>query len=275
MPGMNGAALPRPRGVHGRAVALATILSLAFASSLAAAPSAAAHRQLPNGLEVLAVENHSVPLVTIVVAFRGAASVQDRNDAGLFHLYEHMLFASNEKYPNQAAFTAALNSLGVPNWNGSTGGEYIDYYLTLPSDKLAEGVEFWSWAVRKPVFDPAKLETEKGVVLNEIKGYHVDPDQIFENAIDSRIFPTYPWRKNVDGPEANVQGATVEQLKAMQATWYIPRNMAVLIGGDIKPEAAFAAVERYFGDWKGGPAPVIGEPPQPGLPAKVGIVYKD
>jgi zinc protease len=261
----------------GRAVVLATLVfgSAALYGQTAAPAQAAAHRVLANGLEALVVENHSVPLVTICVAFRGGAVAQDPSDAGLFHLYEHMLFASNEKYPNQAAFTAALNSLGVPNWNGSTGNEYINYYITVPSDKLSEGVEFWSWAVRKPIFDDSKLATEKGVVLNEIKGYHVDPAQILDNAVDSRMFPKYPWRKNVDGPEANVEGATVEQLKAMQAVWYIPKNMAILIGGDVTPDAAFAAVERFFGDWRGGPTPVIGDPPQPAIPSDVRLVYRD
>jgi zinc protease len=255
--------------------ALAALFLSLSPAALSAEPGQAAHKVLGNGLEVFVVENHAVPLATICVAFRGGASAQTAETAGLFHLYEHMLFAANERYPNQAAFTAALNSLGVPSWNGSTGGEYINYYITVPSDKLAEGVEFWSWAVRRPAFDPAKLETEKGVVLNEIKGYHVDPDQVFENAIDSRAFPTLPWRKNIDGPERNIEGATVETLKAMQASSYIPRNTALLVGGDVTPEAAYAAAERFFGDWRGGPAPVIGEPPQPALPPDVRLAYKD
>ncbi len=234
-----------------------------------------AHLVLSNGLEVFVVENHSVPLATVCVAFRGGASAQDKADAGLFHLYEHLLFASNEKYPNQAAFTAALNSLGVPDWNGSTGTQDIEYHITIPSSKLDDGVEFWSWAVRHPVFDPAKLETEKGVVLNEIRGYHADPDQIFENALDSRAFPTYPWRKNVDGPESNVQGATVADLKVMQAAWYVPSNAAILVGGDVKPAEVFASVQKWFGDWKGAQAEAIGVPPQPPIPDGIRVVYRD
>ncbi|HUX38418.1 MAG TPA: pitrilysin family protein [Rectinemataceae bacterium] len=262
-----------------RVAVLFAIVAMVVPFNQSAESSAAAgrptHETLPNGLEVFVVENHSVPLATICVAFRGGASAQDRSDAGLFHLYEHLLFASNEKYPNQAAFTAALNSLGVPDWNGSTGAQDIEYHITIPSSKLDDGVQFWSWAVRHPVFDPAKLETEKGVVLNEIKGYHADPDQIFENALDSRAFPTYPWRKNVDGPEANVQAATVAQLKAMQAAWYVPSNTAILVGGDVKPEEVFASVEKWFGDWKGAPATAIGQPPQPPIPDGIRLVYRD
>lgn len=263
-----------------RAVAFAAALALVLSSGAPLAAQAAganplAHKVLANGLEVFVLENHAVPLATVCVAFRGGAGAQSKETAGLFHLYEHMLFTANAKYPNQAAFTAALNALGVPSWNGATGGEYIDYYVTVPSAKLAEGVEFWSWAVRTPTFDPAKLETEKGVVINEIKGYHVDPDQVYENAIDSRVFPAFPWRKNIDGPEATVAGASVAMLKDMQAKYYIPRNTAILIGGDVTPAAAFAAVEKHFGDWKGGPAPVIGAPPQPAIPEGVRLVYSD
>jgi len=258
---------------------MALILLILAAGFASAAPTAStgpvAHKLLANGLEVFAVENHSVPLATICVAFRGGASAQTPETAGLFHLYEHMLFAGNEKYPNQAAFTAALNRMGVPNWNGATGGEYINYYITVPSDRLEEGVEFWSWAVKKPVFDPAKLQNEKGVVINEIRGYHTDPDQIIDNALESRIFPGHPWRKNIDGPEANIEKATPAQLEAMQAAFYIPKNTALMIGGDVSPEKAFALAEKWFGDWKGGDKPVIGEPPQGAFPEGVKLVYAD
>ncbi len=248
-------------------------LPLAFAvPANAAAP---AHKILDNGLEVFVVENPAVPLVTICIAFRGGASAQDRDSAGLFHLYEHMLFKANAKYPNQAAFFAALNRMGVANWNGSTGDGIVDYYITIPSDKLEDGVEFWSWAVKSPTLDPAELESEKEVVINEIRGYHADPDQIMYNALASRAFPDAPWRKNIDGPEDNIRGATVEKLRAMRDAYYIPRNAAVFVGGDASPERAFAAVEKFFGDWSGGAAPSIGEPPLGPVPKGIALIYPD
>ncbi len=125
-----------------RRIVISVFLALVAALALAAAPPA--HKTLANGLEVFAVENNAVPLATVCLVFRGGASAQAPDTAGLFHLYEHMLFDGNEKYPSQAAFMAALNKMGVTGWNGGTGTEYINYYITLPSDKLAEGLEFWS-----------------------------------------------------------------------------------------------------------------------------------
>lgn len=255
-------------------VALACLVATALAAAPAASPQAA-HKVLANGLEVFVVENHAVPLVTVCVTFRGGASAQDAKNAGLFHLYEHMMFDGNEKYPTQASFMGALNRMGVSNWNGATSEQYINYYITVPSDKAGLGIEFWSWAIKKPIFDDKKLEAEKQVVINEIRGYHTDPDQIASNALESRTFPALAWRKNIDGPEDNIQNATVAQLQTLRDKYYIPKNTAVMLGGDIKPADAYAMVEKWFGDWKGGPAPVIGEPPQAGLPAGVKLLYPD
>jgi len=197
------------------------------------------------------VENHAVPLATVCVVFRGAASAQNPENAGLFHLYEHMLFAGNEQYPTQSAFTAALNRMGVPNWNGATGTQYINYYITIPSNRLAEGIEFWSWAVQKPIFNEEKLEKEKEVVINEIRGFHNDPDHIFQNALQSRAFYRYPWRKNIDGPEDNIRRATVADLERIRESYYIPSNTALMIAGDVQAETALGLAEQWFGELAG------------------------
>ncbi|HET7838847.1 MAG TPA: pitrilysin family protein, partial [Rectinemataceae bacterium] len=263
-------------------LALALLVSLPLAADAATpspSPSEAtariAHRVLDNGLEVFVVPDHAVPLVTVCVVFRGGAVAQDAKDAGLFHLYEHMMFDGNEKYPSEAAFNAALKGLGAASWNGSTGDGSIEYYITVPSERLAEGLAFWSWAVKRPVFNEAKLALEKKVVLDEIGGLHADPDEIFDNALTSRLYPVAPWRKNVDGPESNIRGASVAQLEAIRDAYYIPRNAALMIGGDADPDAAFALAERWFGDWRGGAAPRLALPEQGAIPSGIAILYPD
>ena len=260
-----------------RRIAIVAFLGALLLPASAQVPGgeAVAHKILSNKLEVFAVEDHSVPLVTICVAFRGGASAQTPETAGLFHLYEHMLFAGNAKYPTKEAFNAALNSMGTTAWNGATGAEFINYHITVPSDRLSEGVDFWAQAVRNPIFDPSVLETEKQVVLNEIKGYHNDPAQIANNALESRMFADYPWRKNVDGPERNIESANVATLREMQSTFYIPTNMALIVGGDCVPDEVFGFAEELFGDWTGGPAPSLGEPPHGALPAGIKLISSE
>ncbi len=254
--------------------ALVACLGIASAAAQGSVPKPW-HKVLPNGLELFVVENHTVPLATVEVAFRGGAIAQTPENAGLFHLYEHMLFTSNEKYTTEGAFKAALSKMGVANWNGATGNEYINYYIVVPSEKLADGIEFWSWAVKKPLFNEEKLSKEKEVVINEIRGYQVDPDRYFSEALDMRMFSAYPWRKNIDGPESNIKNATIDQLKDILAKYYIPKNTAVFIGGDVNPDEVYSLVQKWFGDWTGGPAPVEAAEPQNQLKADIKCVGPD
>ena len=240
-----------------------------------ATPSPISYQKLPNGLEVFVVENHAVPLATVCVGFRGGAVAQSRTTAGLFHLYEHLLFLSNETHPSPAAFTAALNNMGVSNWNGGTGFEGINYYTTVPANRLQDAVSFWAAAVRTPVFEEATFENEKSVVINEIRGYHVDPNRYFFDALHRRIFPRYPWRHNIDGPEDNVRAATLDMMRQMQRDWYVPANAVLLVGGDVQPQAVFDAARAAFGDWQGRKPPRIGEPPQPGIAQNVKLAFED
>ena len=231
---------------------------------------------LDNGLEVFIMENHNVPLVRVQITFRTGGMSQTPQTAGLFHLYEHMLFKGNKAYPNQSALQAALKDLGVGDWNGGTSVEDVSYYFTVPSDKVAKGIQFWADAVRYPLFDPAELDTEKNVVVNEILGYLSDPDNIYSSAVERTMFWKYPWRKDVGGSEALVRSATIPVLKDMQNTWYVPNNAALFIGGDVDPAAARAAIQACFGDWKKTKDPWSPPPPAHPAPQKDAfMVYPD
>jgi len=243
-----------------------------FAQQAYSQAEAVSHARLPNGAEVFLVENHAVPLVTVCVAFRGGASVQTPETAGLFHLYEHMMFNGNDKYPTKDAFTAGLKRMGTTSWNGATGREYINYYITVPSNRLEEAIDFWAHAVMAPRLDPAVLENEKKVVLNEIRGYHADPAQIAINALESRMFHEYPWRKNIDGPEYNIEKATVAQLAWIRDTWFVPSNMALMVGGDATLSQVLDIAEKAFGSWQGRPVPPIAEPPHSSVPGGIRLV---
>ncbi len=231
---------------------------------------------LPNGLEVFVLENHAVPLARIQITFRTGAMSQSPQTAGLFHLYEHMMFKGNAAHPTQTDLQAAMKELGVADWNGGTSQESVSYYFTVPSDKAAQGIQFWADAVRTPLLNPDELATEKDVVVNEILGYLSDPDNIYSSAIDNALFWKYPWRKDVSGSEALVRAATVPVLQKIRDTWYVPDNAALFVGGDVDPAEVRAAVQKSFGDWKRAPDPwTPPPPPHPELTRDVLLVYPD
>ena len=87
---------------------------------------------LANGLEVIVVENHGVPIATIEVNARNGSFTQSSSYEGLSHLYEHMFFKSNATYPQPEQFVARASELGAV-FNGTTQEERVNYFLTVPS----------------------------------------------------------------------------------------------------------------------------------------------
>ena len=93
-----------------------------FAGSLFAGenlPSNFHHTQLDNGLEILVIEDNSVPLATIEICVHNGAYTEDPEYDGLSHLYEHMFFKANKDIPSQEAFMDRVNELGI-SFNGTT-----------------------------------------------------------------------------------------------------------------------------------------------------------
>jgi zinc protease len=234
--------------------------------------------KLANGLEVYAYRDAAVPLARIQIVFKAGAISQGSDNAGLFHLYEHMLFRGSAAHPGAAGVKAALASLGVSEWNGGTGTEHIDYWITLPSSEVARGLAFWADTLISPTIDADALEAEKEVVVREIRDRSADPDAIYQAALDKRLFAKYPWRRDSAGNEKTVRAATVASLKAIAATWFVPSNAAIFVGGDIDADEVRAAAEAAFGGWAAGSNPwakSLPPNPKPGVVRPTWIVYPD
>ncbi|MGN0728438.1 M16 family metallopeptidase [Treponema sp.] len=205
--------------------------------------------KMENGLTVFIAENHTVPLVYIEIAIRAGAVTQTPQTAGLFHLYEHMMFKGNSLYKDAASVNRALSNLGVASWNGTTGINHVNYFFTVPSAKLEEGLAFWNAAIRSPLIDEHELQNEKKVVLSEIEGGKSDPSKIFYSYLSKNLFPDAPYKVDSSGSFEAVRNATSGQLREIKEKYYIPSNAALFIGGDIIPDQAFELAEKIFGTW--------------------------
>lgn len=204
--------------------------------------------KLENGLTLFVAENHSVPLAYIEIAVKAGGITQNKKNAGLFHLYEHMMFKGNKKYSNSGKVQKALSDMGCASWNGTTGVEHVNYYFTIPSSELENGLDFWNNAIRFPLLDKAELESEKKVVLSEIQGQISDPSRYIGSYINNHLFDK-PWQLDPSGSVENVLNASVEQLKEIKDKFYIPQNAALFVGGDVEHEQVYELVKKIYGDW--------------------------
>jgi zinc protease len=224
-------------------------------------------RTLPNGLEVLVVENHAAPLVTIEIGVRAGAMVEDRRWSGLSHLTEHMFFRPNRAFPSGQALGSRKRALGIVD-NGRTTSERISYYLSTTSGHLEGALGFMRDAVLEPLYDPAEIEAERRVVLEELDGNAEDPGIQLTRQINERVWWKYPTRKVPFDNRPSLRAATLDALRDLRSRYYLPNNSVLVIAGDVRTEDVFRQVERLFGRWKAGPDPfqsypMIEHPPIP------------
>jgi zinc protease len=231
---------------------------------------------LPNGLEVIAVENRGVPLVTIEVDVRNGSFTQGPQFEGLSHLYEHMFFKANTEYPEPDQFVARASELGA-EFNGQTREEVVNYYVTIPADSLEGGMRFLAAPLKGPLFRRDELERERAVVIGEYDRNESSPFYHFSTAVDKALWTTAWSRKNPLGERAVILKTTPEQMRFIQQRYYIPNNSAIVVTGDVAPDRVFALAKEVFGDWKRGPDPFVADPipPVPTLDRNKGVITEE
>ena len=219
-------------------------------------------RVLPNGLEVIVVESHGVPLATVEIDVRNGSFTQTPEYAGLAHLYEHMFFKANRAYPEPDEFIQRLGDLGAV-FNGTTSEERVNYYMTVTADRLGDAVNLLSAALRTPLFRQDELERERVVVLGEYDRNESSPGFRLSRAVDEKLWTDAGSRKNTIGDRDVIRTTTPEKMRDIQRRYYIPNNTALIVTGDVKPDDVFALAERHLGSWERGPDPFVAYPVPP------------
>ena len=225
----------------------------ATAQQTAAAPARVPQAQLvnrilPNGLEVIVLEDHSVPLVTIELAAKNGSYTEPPELNGLSHLYEHMFFKTNRAVANQEEYLRKIGQLGIA-YNASTREEVVNYFFTTTSPNLRTAMQFMRDSIRYPIFEEREFERERQVVIGEIDRQESNPFYYLNKEINDRLFYKYPSRKGPLGNRQTVSTATTEMMRLIQARYYVPNNSALVITGDVVPEEIFKMAQEFYGDW--------------------------
>jgi zinc protease len=220
---------------------------------------------LANGLEVIVVENHGVPLATIEIDVKNGSFTQTPEYEGLAHMYEHMFFKANSKYPELNQFWDRASELGAV-FNGTTDVEDVSYYMTVPAEKLSDAIQLISSAIQTPLFRRDELERERQVVIGEYDRNESSPFFALERQMETKLFPGNYSRKNTIGDRQIILTTTPEKMRFIQNKYYVPNNSVLIVSGDVNPATVFAVAERALGQWKRGADPFATDP-VPAIPA--------
>ncbi|GAA4340041.1 pitrilysin family protein [Mucilaginibacter gynuensis] len=205
-------------------------------------------KKLPNGLEVVVIENSKVPLATIEIAVKNGAYTEGPEYSGLSHLFEHMFFKANKDYPDQEKFLKRTQELGAI-WNGTTDVERVNYFFTFDRDSLNAGLKFMNAAIRFPIYREEDMKKERPVVDGEFQRAESDPGFQLWYETQQKLWGDLLTRKNPIGVHEVINNATPAKMMIIKDKYYFPNNSLLTICGDVKHDAAFALAEKIFGDW--------------------------
>src|ERR1700675_4639177 len=211
--------------------------------------------KLPNGLKVVISEDHVAPVVTVAVYYNVGFRVEPKGRTGFAHLFEHMMFqgSANVKKFEHAKFVEANGG----NLNGHTDFDYTNYFETLPSDRVELGLWLESDRMRSLDVSEENLKNQQNVVSEEIRVSVLNqPYQLFE-WIDlwQNAFTKWNNSHNGYGDLAEVNAATIDDVRTFFKTFYAPNNAVLTIVGDVDVNEVKKMVEKHFAGIPAQPKP--------------------
>ncbi len=208
---------------------------------------------LPNGLQLILVEDRRLPIVAVNIWYHVGPANEAPGLAGFAHLFEHMMFAATRHIPRGMA-DRLLEGAGATDSNGGTGYDSTSYYDTVPSNQLE--LALWVHADRMgyllDVLDQKALSNQQDVVRNERRQtVEEEPYGVVEEALAHALFPKgHPYYASIIGSHADIQNARLEDVREFFARYYGPNNASIVIAGDIDKVKTRTLVERYFGSFR-------------------------
>jgi len=262
-------------------LALTTFLALAAPTARATDPTIAFETyRLANGLTVILSEDHRLPQVAVNIWYHTGAAAEKPGRSGFAHLFEHMMFSgSKHVQPSPFKYLEAIGTAAGGMANGTTGTDRTNYFEVVPSNELATAlwIESDRMAFLLDTLDAQKLKVQRDVVSNERRqSIESRPYGVTDLRICALLFPPpHPYSGCVIGSIADIQAASVDDVKAFFREWYGPNNASLAIVGDFDPGAAKELVERYFGPIPSGPPVTRAAIPEPRLASVVRETLED
>lgn len=247
------------------------LLAAVIAAPVAAQGPSLPHRlyTLPNGLRLLVHEDHSAPLVAVNLWVHVGSGHERPGRTGFAHLFEHLMFEGSRHVP-EGDFDNLLEAAGAVN-NGSTNPDRTNYYEVLPRNALE--LALWLEADRLGTLldavTPQKLALQREVVKNERRqSYENRPYGRFAEVAAALLYPPgHPYSWPTIGSMADLDAASLEDVRAFFRTYYVPNNVVLAVAGDVEADSVYRAVQRLFGWIPAGapvPRPDVDAPPLPG-----------
>ena len=205
---------------------------------------------LPNGLRVIVHTDRKAPIVAVNLWYHVGSKNEQPGRTGFAHLFEHLMFQGSENHKGE--FFEPFELVGATDQNGTTNQDRTNYFQNVPTTAL--DMALWMESDRMGhllgAIDQKALDEQRGVVQNEKRQGENQP---YGRRISAKIFEAlypagHPYSWQTIGSMADLDAATLDDVKTWFRSWYGPNNAVLVLAGDIDLKTAKEKVTRYFGD---------------------------
>ena len=230
---------------------------------------------LPNGLRVIVHTDRKAPIVAVSVWYDVGSKHEPAGKTGFAHLFEHLMFNGSENAPGD--FFEPLKQVGATDYNGTTNFDRTNYFENVPTAALDRALFLESdrMGYLLGAINQAVLDEQRGVVKNEKRQRDNQPYGLVSYRLFEGLFAGTPYAHLPIGSMADLDRASLDDVKSWFRSHYGPNNAVLVLAGDIDLATARAKVTRYFGGIPRGPESKLPAMTVPTLAAPVSETMKD
>jgi len=204
-------------------------------------------------------ERHST---SVVLMFKGGSRLEDDRIGGVSHFIEHLFFKGTRRRPTSKEIADAIEGVGG-FINASTDKELTAYWARVPSEHLKLGLDVLFDIVANSKLDPADVEKERMVILDELRTYQDQPQDLVQNMFEELIWPGHPLGRDIAGTEESVARLTRDEILEYADMHYRLPNLVIGVAGSFDAEATTGIVASGLSlppDLDGAPPALTPEP---------------
>jgi len=209
-----------------------------------------------NGLRAIVRETRGTPVATVDIWVYTGAANEEPPVGGISHFFEHMFFKGTERY-GLGEMDKVIKRLGGRN-NASTSLETTHYFATVPSESVATAIDVVTDGILHSIFDPAEVDRERLVIKEEIRRKEDTPASKVWVLFQRVLAPELPYSRPVLGTFESLDRVDHDAFVAYLRFHYVPRNMVVVVAGDVAVQPVLDRIAERFAD-----VPDLPPPAQP------------
>ena len=221
---------------------------------------------LANGLRVVVVEKHDLPLLTALLVAQGGGATDPADRAGVGNLTADLL-TKGTKTRSATEIARQIETLGGSiSSDASYDGSTVD--VTVKADQAAPALAIFADVARNPVFAPEEIERARAQTIDGVQVATKNPSQLATLVAARAALGNAPYGHPLSGTPTSLKAITQADIRAAYGATWLPKQTTLVLVGDVTPAKARALAEANFADWrtsdiKAAAAPASGETPKP------------